>query len=73
MKLINPIETLYRTTLKNVIYFSKHLLLIPTTVMNKVFDMFVLDVYLNTLQRKTYVIVKNVPDTGKDHMIRETG
>ena len=52
-KEIKHTGNLYCTNLKDLIYLNRDLLLIPTTVMNKVFDLFVLDVYLNTLQRET--------------------
>lgn len=32
---------------------TENLLLVPPAVMNKVFDLFILDVYFNTLQRET--------------------
>lgn len=37
-----------------------HLLLIPPTVMNKIFDLFILDVYLNTLKKEAKYNVKTL-------------
>lgn len=53
-KINQSIKHLRKVHCANHIYFYsfKHLLLIPTTVMNKVFDLFIFDVYFNTLQRE---------------------
>lgn len=39
---------------------NKNLLFVPAAVMNKVFDLFILDVYLNTLRKERKLMVESL-------------